>query len=140
MTIQISIVLWTAICFILLMLILKNLLFKPVLEVMDKRKERIARAEEKKAEQERMIAEHQAMLEEKKAALAREQKKQIKAEAEKIQADSKSAVEKAQKKRLTDVEAYRTKTAEDHQEILDCLVPHTKTLAAVFADKIISHQ
>mgnify|MGYP002517687712 CR=1 FL=1 len=36
MNIQISVIIWTVICFVALMLILRNLLFKPLLDVMDK--------------------------------------------------------------------------------------------------------
>ncbi len=138
MSIQISIVIWTVICFLVLMLILKNLLFKPVLEVLDKRREKIAHAQAKKAEEERLIAEHQQMLEAKKAALAREQEKQIKAEAEKIRQDSKQTIEQAKQARLQEMEEYRIKTAKDHDEIRAALSLHTKKLAASFADKIIA--
>jgi large subunit ribosomal protein L22 len=48
MTIQISITVWTVICFILLMLILHNWLFKPVLQMMDRRRERIEKAAARK--------------------------------------------------------------------------------------------
>ena len=62
MTVQISITLWTIICFVLLMIILHNLLFKPVLRVMDARREKIENAAAKKAEWERTEQEHTAML------------------------------------------------------------------------------
>ena len=62
MTIQISIIIWTILCFIALMLILHNWLFKPVLAVMDKRRERIEKAAARKADAERMTAEHQQKL------------------------------------------------------------------------------
>ena len=41
MNIQLSVIVWTVICFVLLRLILKNLLFKPVLQVIDSRREKI---------------------------------------------------------------------------------------------------
>ena len=41
MTIQISVTVWTIICFLLLMLILDRLLFRPLLGFMDKRREKI---------------------------------------------------------------------------------------------------
>ena len=47
MNIQPSVIVWTVICFLLLTVILKNLLFKPVLEVLDKRKEKVDSAEQK---------------------------------------------------------------------------------------------
>ena len=53
MTIQLSVSIWTIICFLLLMLILRNLLFQPILEVMDARKMRIEKAAQKKAENEK---------------------------------------------------------------------------------------
>ena len=53
MNIQVSVVLWTIICFVLLMLILHNLLFKPVLKVLDARREKIVNAAAKKAAREK---------------------------------------------------------------------------------------
>ena len=53
MNIQLSVVLWTIICFVLLMLILHNLLFKPVLKVLDARREKIENVAAKKAEWEK---------------------------------------------------------------------------------------
>lgn len=41
MSIQISITVWTIICFVVLMLILDRLLFRPLLSFMDKRREKI---------------------------------------------------------------------------------------------------
>ena len=78
MTIQISVVIWTIICFVLLMLILNNLLFKPVLDIMDKRREKIAAAKAKKAERESLIAENERLVAEKKAEHKANEKKLIK--------------------------------------------------------------
>ena len=44
MTIQLPVLLWTVICFVLLMLILSRLLFRPLLDFMDKREEKIRSA------------------------------------------------------------------------------------------------
>ena len=68
MTIQLSVLVWTIICFILLMLILHHLLFQPVLKVMDDRKARIQNAAKKKAEHERIAEKNAAALREKEAA------------------------------------------------------------------------
>ena len=57
MTVQIPVLLWTVICFGALILILENLLFKPMLAFMDRREERIRRAAEKKAATERALSE-----------------------------------------------------------------------------------
>ena len=45
MTVQLPVLLWTVICFGALILILNNLLFKPMLAFMDRREESIARAD-----------------------------------------------------------------------------------------------
>lgn len=50
MTVQISVVIWTVINFLLLMLILNQLLFKPMLRFMDARKEKIDSAKNELAE------------------------------------------------------------------------------------------
>ncbi len=55
LSIQISVILWTVICFILLMIILRNLLFKPLLTCMDDRKKRIDAAMEKRQQYDREI-------------------------------------------------------------------------------------
>ncbi len=68
MTVQLPVLLWTAICFLCLMLILDRLLFRPLLAFMDKREERIRRAEEKKEADGRTLSEAEAAL-----ALFREQ-------------------------------------------------------------------
>ncbi|MBQ7936555.1 MAG: hypothetical protein IJ333_09480 [Clostridia bacterium] len=139
MTIQISIIIWTILCFIALMLILHNWLFKPVLAVMDKRRERIEKAAARKAEAERLTAEHQQKLQEQKAAYAAEQKAQLKAEAEKIQSNSKKAVVEARHARLNEVEEYRQKMEQEQEEILTALKPYAKGFASAFAKRLISH-
>ena len=97
MSIQISVIIWTVICFLLLMLILKNWLFKPVLEVMEKRQARIDKAKEKQLEIERHIVEHEKVLREQKIAFEKEQKLKADEEIESIQLHSKKRVEAAKK-------------------------------------------
>ena len=45
MNIQPSVIVWTVICFLLLMVILKNLLFTPVLKMIDSRREKVEGAD-----------------------------------------------------------------------------------------------
>ena len=47
MNIQPSVIVWTVICFLLLMIILKNLLFTPVLKMLDSRKAKVEAADKK---------------------------------------------------------------------------------------------
>ena len=88
MNIQPSVIVWTVICFLLLMVILKNLLFKPVLEVLDKRKEKVDFAEQKlrdiesiSAKNQRLIAEEKARAEAESVAQAKEEVKRLSEEA-----------------------------------------------------------
>ncbi len=137
MTIQLSVSIWTIICFILMMLILHHLLFQPVLQVIDARKERIQNAAAKKAEDEKLAEEYASMLLQKKAVLQNVQQKQIKDEIEAIRADSKKAVEGAKEERLQEVEQYRAKAEAERTEILETLSVHTSQLAAAFANSLI---
>lgn len=137
MTIQLSVSIWTIICFLLLMLILHNLLFKPVLEVMDKRKARIEKAAQKKIEIEKQKSEYEAMLIEKEKAFYEEQKKQADEEIEQIRLNAKKAVKEATEGRFRLVDAYRVEAKEEQEEILNFLEIHSEELAKVFADSII---
>lgn len=137
MTIQLSVTVWTVICFCLLMFILHNLLFKPVLQVIDKRRERINRAAEKRAEHDKQKKDYESALIEKKAVAYEEQQKRIKAEIETIRSDSKKAIESAKEERLRDVDFYREKTDIERDEILRELSNHANELATSFADSLI---
>ena len=137
MTIQISVVIWTIICFVLLMLILNNLLFKPVLDIMDKRREKIAAAKAKKAERESLIAENERLVAEKKAEHKANEKKLIKERVEKVQSDRKKAVEAAKEVRLHKLDETRRNTEAEEKEILSKLGAHSEELAVMLADRIV---
>lgn len=138
MSIQISVVIWTVICFLLLMVILQNLLFKPVLEVIEKRRLRIEKAKERQAEAERLSAEYKEKNDEIRLALEKEQKMLTDAEVEKINAESKKAVESARTNRLSTYETYRNECAEEYSKILATAETTTKQIAETFADRIIN--
>ena len=79
MTIQISIAIWTVICFILLMIILRNFLFKPVLKVLDDRKQRLENARLKEKEQIRKADENKALILKQQAEYAQKKEQMAKA-------------------------------------------------------------
>lgn len=140
MTIQISVTVWTVICFCLLMVILHNLLFKPVLQVIDKRREKINHAAEKKAENEKQTKEYESALIKMKAEAKEAQKSKIKAEIETIRSDSKKAIESAKEERFQELENFRAKTENERMEILDELNDHATELATFFADSLIKEK
>ena len=138
MSIQISVIIWTVICFLLLMLILHNWLFKPVLEVMEKRHNRIEKAKEKQLEIQRLSAEHESMLAEQKKTFLKEQKAKADMEIERIQADSKKSVDSARTVRLNTYETYREECAKEYSRILSNAEKSTEQIAEIFADRLIS--
>ena len=138
MSIQISVIIWTVICFLLLMLILHNWLFKPVLEVMEKRRDRIEKAKQKQLEAQRLTSEHEKILKEQKLAFEKEQKAKADMEVEKIHADSKKSVEAAKTMRLSTYETYREECAKEYSRIIATAEKSTEQIAEIFADRIIS--
>ena len=134
MTIQLSVSVWTVICFVLLMLILHNLLFKPVLKVMDERNERISKASQKKFRLQEEERKREVELSEKKAEFISERKKQIINE---IGAKSRQEVVLASKERVSEVDAYHHKADERRAEILSELSSYSNELAVRFADSLL---
>ena len=140
MNIQLSVVIWTVICFSLLMLILHNLLFKPVLALFDRRREKIEAAEKKKAEDAHILQEHQKMLAEKKVEALEKQKVQSANAIAQIQSDNKKQMEDAKKEHLKNVEAYRENIQKEYARIIDALTPEMQKAADALAERIITHK
>lgn len=135
MNIQISVVIWTLICFMLLYVILKNLLFKPVLAVMDRRQAKTEAAKQAKAESERQLEQIRlCKLAEREAEVTNRQES-VKAEAEKIRLEGKKLLEDAKEMRIRTVEQYR---AEMDAEYDTDLKTAADNMTAV-ADNFLSH-
>lgn len=137
MSIQISVTVWTVICFVVLMLVLKNLLFKPVLELMDKRAKRIDDANQLEKKAKELEKEHDLALEQKRAELVEKQKADVRAAAERIRADSKKQIDDANDGRLAAVDEYREQMEEERKQIVAELSKHTDELSELFAKRVI---
>ena len=137
MNIQLSTTLWTIICFVALVLILHNLLFRPVLKVIDDRRARLRSAAMKKAEYAIMAQANAAALREKEDARLASQRKQVKEQIETIRLSSKKTVEAAKDERLRAVDNYRRQAESERTEILITLSVHAAELAAAFAESVI---
>lgn len=140
MNIQISVTIWTVICFVLLMLILHNWLFKPVLKMLDSRREKIANAKAKAAEIERLTAEHIAKYESDELAFAESEKLRAKEQAYIIQSEGKKRIDKAQKDCLADIKNYKESITDEYDAIVSSVAPKMETAAAIFAKNIISNR
>jgi F0F1-type ATP synthase membrane subunit b/b' len=140
MNIQPSIMVWTVICFLLLTVILKNLLFTPLLKIMDSRREKTEAAKEKKEAIERLILENKAQVEKERVLFEEKKRKQSKQKLEQIQLQGKKDIEAAQRQCLDDVQSYREGIKDEHDKIVDSVAPKMETAAALFAKNIISHR
>lgn len=80
MTIQVSVILWTVICFLCLLLILQKLLFAPMLRCMDAREKRVTNARERHRQNEELCASAKRAAED----AARAANEQAKKDAERI--------------------------------------------------------
>ncbi|MBR3767759.1 MAG: hypothetical protein IKL10_05920 [Clostridia bacterium] len=138
MNIQLPVLIWTVICFLLMMIVLKYLLFKPVLEVIDKRKEKIAKAEEKKAEEKRLMEEHEKRLEifHEDAKIQRENL--IKSELELIRVKSKTDIEEVKAGRVLRFEEYKKNTEKEKEDIISAFNASSDEIVKAFADRLIS--
>lgn len=137
MTVQLSVTLWTVICFCLLMVILHNLLFKPVLKVMDERRARIDKANEKKQTITELEEKYRLEAAKKEKDFRETEKKHIKEQLEVIRTECKQAVETAQDERIKQVDEYRLKADEEHEAILNTLSVHSHELAVTFANSLL---
>ena len=140
MNFQPSVIIWTIICFLLLMIILRKLLFEPVLDVLDKRNARIEGAKSKKAEIERLTAEHEAYIEKEQQQEIERRKAMAKQLASDIQSEGKKEIDIAQRQCLEDIEKYRESIANEHERIVSIVAPEMETAAAILVKNIITHR
>ncbi len=140
MNIQPSVMVWTVICFLLLCVILKNLLFTPVLNIIDSRQEKTAVAKEKKRNIEKLVSQHEIQLEKEKILANERNRKLAKQRLEQIQLQSKKEIEAAQRQCLAEVQKYREDIIDEREKIVSSVSPKMETAAALFAKNIISHR
>ncbi len=138
MSIQPSVTVWTVICFILLTVILKNLLFTPVLKMLDSRKEKVEAADKKLRDIESIKAENERRVVEEKQRAEAESITQAKEKVQQIQSQGKKEIENARRKCLSDIEEYRNGITGEYDKIVYSVAPKMETAAAIFAKNIIS--
>lgn len=140
MNIQPSVMVWTVICFLILTVILKNLLFTPLLKIMDSRREKIQAASKKKEDIEKCILEYKNQAEKEKTLAEEKARKETKQKLEQLQLQSKKEIETAQRQCIADVQKYREGITDEHDKIVYSVAPKMETAAALFAKNIISHR
>lgn len=138
MNIQPSVIVWTVICFLLLMIILKNLLFTPVLKMLDSRKAKVEAADKKLRDIESIEAENTKRIAAEKIRAEAESVAEAKGKVQQIQSQGKKEIENAQRKCLSDIEKYRQGITGEYDKIVYSVAPKMETAAAIFAKNIIS--
>ena len=136
MTIQPSVTLWTILCFIALMLILDRLLFRPLLSFMDRRQEKIDKAQAEKA----------AALQEREDALRQQEEDRLAAEKQALAdaAAALDALEAQNARRLSEQRAENGRRLSALDEALDresgdilaAVSPKADALATVIAGRL----
>ena len=136
MTIQISVLIWTVICFCLLMLILDRLLFRPMHSFMDARSERIRLAREKKAGLEARLAaqeaEHSAAVEAARLACEHEAQEKLAF----ARREAAAAVEAAEAERFERIHQTKAAIETERKEMTEKLSGGVDDLARSFAEKL----
>ena len=140
MNIQPSIIVWTVICFLLLTVILKNLLFAPVLKMLDSRRAKVENADKKLKDIENITAENERRLSEEKVRAEAESIAKAKEKVQQIQSLGKKEIENARRKCLSDIEEYRNGITGEYDKIVYSVAPKMETAAAIFAKNIISNR
>ncbi len=140
MTVQVSVTVWTILCFLALMLVLDRLLFRPLLAFMDARRDKIDGARRGR----------ETALREREEALRRREEERVSTE-KRLMAEASAALEESRReneRRLTEKKAdnerrlaeERAALEEESQAILETLEPQTGKLAEIFADRLQSWQ
>ncbi len=137
MTIQPSILLWTLICFALMMLVLDRLLFRPMLSFMDARNEKIAAAAQKKEAYDRALRETEAELTARREQASQRAATLAKTEIVDAKHRAKSMIAKAEIDRETRVGLCKTEIAEHTDSLEISLASSVDTLAKAFVDKLV---
>lgn len=138
MSIQLSVIIWTVICFFVLILILDNLLFKPMLELMDSRKEKIESARAKKAkadedkEQNRIVLERQLKEEYEHA------QQQVNADIAAAREIGECTISECHGKKITVLSNYENKLTEEYSEMFHSLDSRVNELATVFVSGFLN--
>ena len=139
MNIQLPVVLWTVICFLLLMLILKNLLFKPVFAVLDQRKKKLEQAQKKQEAIDAVIKEHEARLAlfEEDAKIQREN--YIKSELKLIKIKSRTELEEAKNGRAARLDEARKNAEAEKEAIRSSFRESSDEIVKAFAKRLIEN-
>ena len=137
MTIQLPVLLWTVICFVLLMVILNRFLFRPMLAFMDRREERIRTAADtlrKREEARREAGEALARFREEEAERTKRLSAQSVARAE---SDASALLADAVGEQKRQIESCRESLAREAEEIGSAANEKAEELAKAYLSALM---
>lgn len=138
MTLQPSLIIWTVICFCVLMFILDKLLFKPLLAFMDARKEKVAKARERAEEIMRERSERSAALQAvREAELLAESEKRSK-EIEQFKAFAENELKNTESENRAKLEALSEQIGTSDNETYEAIASSMDKMAEAFAERLLS--
>lgn len=140
MNLQPSVIIWTVICFLLMMLVLDRLLFRPVLKILDERQRQLEEAQRKKEACEKLAEEQRKHLKEQQEEAARTQNARLLVSLEELQAKEKTALKDAHRECLARIDVYREQREKELEEILHAVNPKIAQVAELFAERIASDE
>ena len=136
MTVQISVTVWTILCFLALMLILDKLLFRPMLSFMDARQEKIDRARARRESQQREREEELRRREDQRAQRERLARQSSAAALDGFRRETAEAVERKKAENARQMEDYLRSLADLSADIRQQLEPRLGEIAAASARRL----
>lgn len=138
MTIEASVLIWTVICFCAFAFVINTLLFKPVLKVLDARREKIQNA--KKRAEKRAFEARQRELSKKERLLAEktERTEKLRADIENFKEFSTAEVKNLRKQNEQALKAKRDELAASSADTKAKIDGEMETFIALFTKKIVS--
>ncbi len=138
MTIQVSVLLWTVICFCLFVFIVNRFLFRPLFAVMDQRQEKIRNAQQKQEAHTQALAEADEAL----AAFRVEEQRHladlVQTEIAKAHKDAETLVSVTHKKQNQLLDLHVAQLEEESLNIEKVLDEQMETLAKLYASSLLS--
>ena len=138
MSVQPSVIIWTVICFCLFALVLYRLLFKPLLDLMDARSEKLEKAKRLALEESERLEERRRRLEEQRLldaeALEEAHRERLAALRRESDAELKQLAAEAEKRRELTNEETKKLAAEAEERIRGSM----DIMTAAFTEKLVS--
>ncbi len=138
MNIQISVMVWTVICFLLLTLILRNLLFKPLLSCMDQREKKISDARRKQQQDQEQRASEAARMKASLDAYNTQAREAAEKEVAREQISAEHQTEEREKAEADACAAYQSELEEEKQALSARIQPKAERLVDLMMSGFVS--